>query len=138
MPAGELSRDMLRVRNHNALMESLLNKKFGDNSRIRYSPGVTLTLLAVIVIVLGLLLAIPLPSTAKSVKYSDVIRFLNKDDTYRIPFQPGEFVCWDFAKRLQKDVIGSGIRCSVVTLAWGDSDRSHVINAFATTDKGLI
>ena len=70
-------------------------------------------------------------------KYDDVINFLEKDDTYKILYKPGHFVCWKFAKRLQDHAVKSDISCAVVTLAWGTGHRSHVIDAFKT-DEGLI
>jgi hypothetical protein len=119
-------------------MRALFSKKIRDNSKSLYSLAGFLLLIAMVVTILALLSAICLPSTLKDVKYNDVIKFLEKDATYKNPYQPGEFVCWDFAKRLQTDATESGIRCAVVTLAWAGSDRSHVINAFTTVDKGMI
>jgi hypothetical protein len=70
--------------------------------------------------------------------YSEVVEFLEKDHTEKILYQPSVFVCWDFAELLQANAHQQGIRCAVVTLAWADSEKSHVINAFETVDHGLI
>ena len=74
----------------------------------------------------------------KTVSYDDVMRFLAEDLTDQILYEPCKMVCWDFAEKLQQNARKAGIKCAVVTLAWEGSNRSHVINAFQTSDKGLI
>ncbi len=76
------------------------------------------------------------PST--DLTYHQVLEFLKEDQTEKILYQPSEFVCWDFAELLQENAQKQGLRCAVVTLAWSGSPKSHVINAFETSDKGLI
>lgn len=65
--------------------------------------------------------------------YAQLMAFLNQDNTDTIPYT-STFVCADFANKLYDDAESEGIRASVVILDGID----HAINAFQTTDSGLI
>jgi len=92
--------------------------------------------LAVVVIAALLVGAAVIPVEEPS--YNEVKLFLEQDLTDQIPYEPVKMVCWDFAEILQENAHKAGLACSIVTLAWGTGDRSHVINAFETSDRGLI
>ena len=70
--------------------------------------------------------------TAKS--HVDLIRIQNIIDGTAQPDNPD--VCSDFAERLHNDAEIDGIRCAYVSVAL--STGLHALDAFQTTDRGLI
>jgi hypothetical protein len=51
---------------------------------------------------------------------------------------PGAFVCADFAEAVHNNAESAGIRAGWVGLAFQGTKEGHALNAFETTDKGLI
>ncbi|MBA7574108.1 Chaperone protein DnaJ [subsurface metagenome] len=47
-------------------------------------------------------------------------------------------VCADFAERLHNEAEMAGIRCAYVEIEFAGDDYGHALNAFQTTDRGLI
>jgi hypothetical protein len=75
--------------------------------------------------------------SATNPTWDELIAFLKADDTDRILYQEGKFVCADFAERLHNNAEKAGIRAAFVTIdIYGDAN-GHALNAFETTDKGL-
>ena len=81
---------------------------------------------------------------AKDVTYSEVISFVLEDETDKVEYNYSSFVCADFAEMLHNNAEAAGIKCAYVSVsATGISDdgvpyEGHALNAFNTTDKGLI
>lgn len=50
----------------------------------------------------------------------------------------GMFVCSDFAIRLHDNAEAKGIRAAVVIVSLEGKDEPHALNAFMTTDRGLV
>ena len=74
----------------------------------------------------------PLSGTPES--HIDLIHIQNIIDGKAQPSAPD--VCADFAERLHNDAEMAGIKCAFVTLH--TSEGFHALNAFQTTDQGLI
>lgn len=80
--------------------------------------------------------------------YQQMLDFLLQDDTDLHPYEYPTFVCEDFAKMLQDHAQKLGWRCVLVTVQLNGypdpynlgipSNTGHALNAFQTTDKGLI
>ena len=77
--------------------------------------------------------------------YQEMIDFLRADQTNQLVYQDFTFICSDFAATLSRDAYKQGYRCFSVELyfAYGPdypdaSSTAHDINAFNTTDKGLV
>jgi hypothetical protein len=78
--------------------------------------------------------------------YLDLVRIQNIIDGKEQPNPPQ--ICADFAERLHNDAEIAGIRCAYVTIDLSgytdpyhygiSSNTGHALNAFQTTDKGLI
>jgi len=47
-------------------------------------------------------------------------------------------VCGDFAETLHNKAEAAGIRTAFVHIELDDEDTGHALNAFHTTDKGLV
>lgn len=80
---------------------------------------------------------------ARNPSWTELKTFLLKDDTDSIKYDFNKFVCADFAERLHNNAEAAGIRAAFVVVWLGPSSywpRSdgHALNAFETTDKGLV
>lgn len=82
---------------------------------------------------------------AINVTFYSLIDFLRQDDTDRLAYIGRDnpdgmtpFVCSDFAERLHNNAEEAGIRAGYVSLDWVDGSIGHAINAFDTTDEGLV
>ena len=74
--------------------------------------------------------------------------FLYEDDTDDMEYVYPTTICYHFAQRLQKNAKAAGWRCAIVEVRlegypdWYDygipSSTGHALNAFETTDKGLV
>jgi len=69
--------------------------------------------------------------------WNELISFLQIDDTDKQPYNFSSFVCADFAERLHNNAESSGIRAAWVSVDF-ESGEGHALNAFNTTDKGLV
>ena len=80
--------------------------------------------------------------------WAELKDFLYEDDTDEMEYVYPTTVCYDFAQRLQKNAKAAGWRCAFVEVelegypdwyGYGiPSSTGHALNAFETTDKGLI
>jgi predicted nucleic acid-binding Zn ribbon protein len=69
--------------------------------------------------------------------WKELKNFLNSDNTESIRYDYNSFVCGDFAERLHNNAERAGIRAAVV-IVYFTSGSPHAIDAFYTTDKGLV
>ena len=70
--------------------------------------------------------------------WDELLTFLRQDDTDAYLFQEGVFVCADFAELLHNNAEASGIRAAFVGVDFRADEEAHALNAFNTTDKGLV
>lgn len=75
----------------------------------------------------------------KAVKYDEVVEFLNRDKTDSAAYT-NDYNCISFSATLKDRANSSGIKCAVVSmdLSGRYDDTAHAINAFETTDKGIV
>ncbi len=64
--------------------------------------------------------------------------FLEQDTTDQLRYDEATFVCVDFAEMLHNNAEAAGIRAALVTLDFEGQATGHAINAFNTTDRGLV
>ncbi len=76
-------------------------------------------------------------STLENPTWSELEEFLRLDDTDTIPYIEDSFDCSGFAITLRDRAWRYGMRSAYVELVFSAGD-AHVLNAFETTDKGLI
>jgi hypothetical protein len=74
---------------------------------------------------------------ASDTTWSQLVSFLFADDTDKQPYIPDLFVCSDFAALLHNKAEAMGIKAAYVSVDFIDGP-SHAINAFNTTDRGLV
>ena len=86
-------------------------------------------------------------SSATNPTYTTLIDFINEDPTDEDAYvdfdSDSEFAflgrtCGDFAETVHNNAEFAGIRAALVTIDFEGQDVSHALNAFETTDKGLI
>ncbi len=75
-------------------------------------------------------------SKAQNPSWSQLIEFLKRDDTDKQRYSYNSFVCADFAEMLHNNAEDAGWRCAYVCVDL--SIGGHALNAFETTDKGLL
>jgi hypothetical protein len=82
---------------------------------------------------------------AVNVSYKDLLDFVRQDPTDFLPYvernNPGgqiPFVCSDFAEMLHNNAEAAGIRAGYVSIDWVGGDIGHAVDAFETTDQGLV
>jgi hypothetical protein len=75
--------------------------------------------------------------TIKDPSYSDMLRFLEDDDTDKAEYIEDKYECIEFTTDLCNRAEEKGIRCAYVSVRFPDG-RGHAIVAFNTIDKGLI
>lgn len=67
----------------------------------------------------------------------ELLDFLQQDDTDKQLYSDS-FVCADFAEMLHNNAENAGIMAAYVTVGFENTCTEHALNAFNTTDKGLI
>lgn len=91
---------------------------------------------------------VPDKSTLRNPSWEELWAFLLMDKTDELEYVYPTFVCHDFATTLQANAKKAGWRCAMVTVwlvgypDWFDygipSRTGHALNAFETTDRGLV
>ena len=76
-------------------------------------------------------------SNARDVSYSELKKFLLEDQTDKIVYVEDVFSCGDYSELLQHNAEMKGIRCAWVYVEILGQE-GHSLNAFGTTDQGLI
>jgi exonuclease VII small subunit len=74
--------------------------------------------------------------TASNPTWARLLDFLRNDRTDENAYWPGVYMCGDFAKDLHNDAERAGIRAAYVAIEVGGAN--HALNAFKTTDRGLV
>ena len=64
--------------------------------------------------------------------------FLLSDKTDQNQYIPGSYMCADFAKEIHDNAEAAGIRAAFVGVFFKGEIDDHALNAFETTDKGLV
>jgi len=86
-------------------------------------------------------------SSATNPTYAMLVDFISEDPTdegaYMDFGSDSEFAflgrtCGDFAEAVHNNAEAAGIRAALVTIDFEEQDVGHALNAFETTDKGLI
>ena len=73
--------------------------------------------------------------------FAELIAFIRNDKTDRkayIESGPDGYVCADFAEDIHNNAEAAGIRASWVGITFENDDEGHALNAFETTDRGLV
>jgi len=70
--------------------------------------------------------------------FEQLVEFLRNDQTEKLKYIPGKFVCSNFAETLQHNATRVGYRCGWVAINFSHGAPSHSCNAFNTSDRGLI
>jgi len=75
-------------------------------------------------------------STLGNPNWAELKAFLEQDDTNELLYTENSFDCTGFAITLRDNAWIYGLRCAYVEI--GFAEGGHALNAFQTTDKGLI
>ena len=70
--------------------------------------------------------------------WEQLLTFLKSDITDSQAYIEGKFMCGAFAEGVQNNAENTGINCALVAITFSDSEMGHALNAFKTTDKGLV
>ncbi|MCX8155290.1 MAG: hypothetical protein N3J91_02355 [Verrucomicrobiae bacterium] len=74
---------------------------------------------------------------ATNVSLRQLVLFLRTNPVNFATFQPGKFVCTEFAQALHNAAESAGLRAGLVMVDFSRGE-GHVLNAFETTDKGVV
>ena len=81
-------------------------------------------------------------ANAKNPSWSQLVDFLARDPTDKQKYVYNSFVCGDFAEMLHNNAEKAGWRAAYVSIELGPSSYlpggGHGLNAFDTTDRGLV
>lgn len=70
--------------------------------------------------------------------FKQLVEFLEIDQTEKLKYIPGKFVCSNFAETLQHNAAKAGLRCGWVAINFRNGAPSHACNVFNTVDRGLV
>lgn len=70
--------------------------------------------------------------------FAQLESFLLSDKTDQNTYIPGVYVCADFARDVYNNAEKAGIRAAFVGIEFTGTKEGHALNAFMTTDKGLV
>jgi hypothetical protein len=81
--------------------------------------------------------------SARNPSWAELKAFLQSDQTDRHAYVTGKFTCGDFAEMLHNNAEAAGIRAAIVAIELRPAGTmegvsNHSLNAFETTDKGLM
>jgi hypothetical protein len=76
--------------------------------------------------------------SARDPSYTELLNFLRVDETDKIQYDYGSFVCADFAETVHNNAENAGIKAGYVTIDFYEIDGGHACNVFNTTDRGLV
>jgi hypothetical protein len=74
---------------------------------------------------------------ARDVTFGEVLAFVQSNHVNQLAYRTGQFACTEFAVTLHDQAEASGIRCALVGVRFARG-TGHALNAFHTTDKGLV
>jgi hypothetical protein len=75
---------------------------------------------------------------ASNPTFAQLESFILSDTTDQNTYVPGVYECTDFARDVYNNAEQAGIRAAYVGLEFTGTKAGHAINAFMTTDKGLV
>jgi hypothetical protein len=75
---------------------------------------------------------------AVDVSWDELVEFLLEDDCDESPYVENLRMCGSFAQTLHNNAEAQGIRCAWVSVDFEGEDIGHALNAFMTTDRGLV
>jgi|GEM_PF-5398017 len=70
--------------------------------------------------------------------FQELKDFLQQDNTDTYLYNSSTFVCTDYAEMLHNNAEEAGIRTAFVTVNFTNESSGHALNAFSTTDIGLV
>ena len=73
--------------------------------------------------------------------YGELVAFIQEDPTDTNDYLENPYigyVCADFAEDVHNNAEAAGIRAAWVSICFEESDKGHALNAFETTDMGLV
>jgi len=76
-------------------------------------------------------------ASARNPTWEELLDFLEEDETDKNLYVSDEYECGNFAQELHDNAESRGIRAAFVVIHFYD-DVSHGLNAFKTTDRGLV
>jgi hypothetical protein len=76
--------------------------------------------------------------TASDPTWAELLDFLRGDKTDENAYVPDNYVCAHFAWDVHDNAERAGIRAAVVSIELSDIEVGHALNAFKTTDRGLV
>jgi len=74
--------------------------------------------------------------TASNPTWAQLLRFLQNDKTDQRAYVPGVYMCGEYARDVHNNAERAGIRAAYVAIELVGAD--HALNAFKTTDRGLV
>jgi hypothetical protein len=77
-------------------------------------------------------------TAAHNVSLEALKQFIVADGTDRELYIPGFRMCGHFAETLHNNAEHAGIKAALVVIGFEDGSTPHALNAFETTDKGLV
>jgi hypothetical protein len=75
---------------------------------------------------------------ARDVSFAELKSFIREDDTDEGLYLLGERDCVDFAEQVHNNAEQAGIRSAYVSVQFAGEEVGHALNAFQTTDRGLV
>ncbi|MFC1900949.1 hypothetical protein ACFLYN_05080 [Chloroflexota bacterium] len=75
---------------------------------------------------------------AKNPSWAEVKDFLSEDKTEENTYIEGEYDCSQFSRDVHNNAEAAGIRAAEVQVWWSNDIYGHALNAFLTTDYGLV
>lgn len=73
-----------------------------------------------------------------NVNYSELLKFIELDETNEIEYIDGYFECGQYAEMFHNNAEAYGINTGIVCISFENYYCGHLINVFNTTDKGLV
>ena len=70
--------------------------------------------------------------------WADVKEFLYEDQTDEHPYVVNVYDCSEFSRDVHNNAEAAGIRAAEVHIEWSDGSVGHALNAFLTSDLGLV
>jgi len=70
--------------------------------------------------------------------YAMLVDFIKEDSTDEHLYSIFSYVCSDFAEDVHNNAEAAGIRTAWVSIDFEGNDEGHALNAFETTDRGLV
>ena len=70
--------------------------------------------------------------------YAELVAFITVDSTDENSYVTMSYVCSDYAEEVHNNAEAAGIRAAWVGVDFEEDDEGHALNAFETTDRGLV